>query len=149
MAISDTVIIYGEWDGMMDIPQVDDILWTEGPVDPYFTVTAVVNEGGGEFTLTTTQGSAGALPVTDDTLEEDGGNYLFYLLADAYVETEEEEEIGPYTPFPPDRPDAYDPDLTWDEESGAWGIDYIDPTANRAEYLVILGEQGEVYYRGA
>jgi len=48
--------------------------------------------------------------------------------------------------FPVDRPGTYDPDKTWDEAGDAWVSTYVADVFNRVEYLVILGEQGDIYF---
>ncbi len=48
--------------------------------------------------------------------------------------------------WPVDRPVGYDPDLYWDEESETWGSTRVTIPGAFAEYLVAVGEDGEVYF---
>ena len=48
--------------------------------------------------------------------------------------------------FPVARPGAYDVDKTWDEESGVWVSTYVADGFNRVEYLIVVGEQGDIYF---
>ena len=52
------------------------------------------------------------------------------------------------TGWPDDRPASYDPNLYWDEETGAWGSTRVAIPGAFAEYLVAVGEEGAVYFRG-
>ena len=48
--------------------------------------------------------------------------------------------------WPDDRPVSYDADLYWDEESETWGSGRVTIPGAFAEYLVAVGEEGEVYF---
>jgi hypothetical protein len=48
--------------------------------------------------------------------------------------------------WPVDRPVTYDPDKYWDEESETWGSGRVTIPGAFAEYLVAVGEEGEVYF---
>ena len=45
-----------------------------------------------------------------------------------------------------DRPAAYDPDLYWDEETETWGSGRVTIPGAFVEYLIAVGEEGEVYF---
>ena len=49
--------------------------------------------------------------------------------------------------WPPDRPDAYNPDLYWDETDAEWNSDRLTQPGSYTEYVVAIGEEGEVYFR--
>jgi len=48
--------------------------------------------------------------------------------------------------WPGDRPVDYDADKYWDEESETWGSGRVTIPGAFAEYLVAVGEEGEVYF---
>jgi len=49
--------------------------------------------------------------------------------------------------WPDDRPVGYDPDKFWDEEDQEWNSDRLTVPGNRIEYLIVLGDEGEIYFR--
>lgn len=48
--------------------------------------------------------------------------------------------------FPVARPETYDPDKSWDEETGTWVSGYTDGAGNRVEFIVAVGEHGGIYF---
>ena len=48
--------------------------------------------------------------------------------------------------WPDSRPDGYNENLYWDEESETWGSGRVTIPGAFAEYLVVVGEEGEVYF---
>lgn len=48
--------------------------------------------------------------------------------------------------WPDARPETYDEDLYWDEESGTWGTASVSGPGNRIEHLVAVSDEGEVYF---
>jgi len=48
--------------------------------------------------------------------------------------------------WPEARPVDYDESLYWDEESETWGSGRVTIPGAFAEYLVVVGEEGEVYF---
>ena len=49
--------------------------------------------------------------------------------------------------WPDDRPVGYDADLYWDETDQEWNSDRLTVPGNRIEWLIVLGEEGEIYFR--
>lgn len=50
--------------------------------------------------------------------------------------------------WPVDRPDTYDPDKWWDEDSGQWVSTFVTGPGSYVEWVVIVGDKGHIYYRG-
>lgn len=48
--------------------------------------------------------------------------------------------------WPSDRPVDYDADKFWDEESGTWGSDYVAGPGSYVQNLVVIGEDGDIYF---
>jgi len=91
MAIGDTVTFSSvediEQDPPSSTPEVDDVIGLgdgEGAFgDPTFLITSVVDNGSYNFTLITTQQTAGSYPVTDDVMGREDPLLSLMLLADA------------------------------------------------------------------
>lgn len=48
--------------------------------------------------------------------------------------------------WPDDRPEAYDADKWWDEESGEWVTTRTEGPGSRMEHLVAVSEEGGIYF---
>ena len=136
-----------EQDPPTSTPTEDDVIWLGdgegGVLDPSFIITSVVDNGAFNFTLITTQLTAGDYPVTDDLMVSDPPALALMLLADATGEPPSEEES---TGWPQERPDSYDPDLYWDEETETWVTSRVTGPGAFADYVVFVGEEGEIYF---
>lgn len=49
--------------------------------------------------------------------------------------------------FPEDRSVAYDPDLYWDEADAEWNSDRLTQPGSYTEYVLVISEEGEIYFR--
>ena len=49
--------------------------------------------------------------------------------------------------FLEDRPVAYDPDLYWDETDDEWNSDRLTQPGNWVEYVLVVSDKGEIYFR--
>lgn len=49
--------------------------------------------------------------------------------------------------FPEDRPGTYDADLYWDEVNDTWTATRFAGQGSYTEYVLAIGEKGEVYFR--
>lgn len=54
--------------------------------------------------------------------------------------------VSKYTAWPHDRPDDYDPDLNWDEDTQTWVSDYQVNPGNYVYNIVAVGENGDIYF---
>ena len=150
MAVDDIVTFSSvddiEQDPPTSTPAEDDVIWLGdgegGTLDQSFIITSVVDNGSFNFTLITTQLTAGDYPVTDDLMVSDPPALALMLLADATGGPSEEESIG----WPNARPSDYDPDLYWDEETETWVETRVTGPGSLIDYIIFIGEEGGVYF---
>lgn len=86
--------------------------------------------------------------LTDDYLDSSGNGNTLTGVASPTFDGNDHPTIIESAPtgWPEDRPAAYDPDLYWNEESETWGSGRVTIPGAFAEYLVAVGEEGEVYF---
>ncbi|MHC4808557.1 MAG: hypothetical protein ACYTBX_20165 [Planctomycetota bacterium] len=49
--------------------------------------------------------------------------------------------------FPAARPVTYDADLYWDEVDAEWNSDRLTQPGSYTEYVMVISEEGEIYFR--
>lgn len=85
--------------------------------------------------------------LVGDYLDSSGnGNTLVGVASPTFDNNDHPTITTSQTGWPQDRPNNYDPDLYWDEESEIWGSTRVTIPGAYAEYLVVVGEEGEVYF---
>jgi len=49
--------------------------------------------------------------------------------------------------WPEDRPVGYNADKYWDETTGTWRTIRVTQPGGWTEYVLVISEQGEIYFR--
>jgi hypothetical protein len=112
------------------------IYWIGVQLDDTATATRTdyTNLTGQKFDWKSAQTS---LPSTWGTSTGTSAGLLgFYVVYEA-------EETGVW---PPDRPVGYNPDLYWDEATEVWVTTRKTGPGNLVDFVVVVGEEGEVYF---
>jgi len=95
----------------------------------------------GEGTKTVT--GAGTVSLASEIVAWGEGILIITASGTVILETESYiDTIG----WPNQRASDYDPDLYWDEATETWGSTRVTIPGAFAEYLVAVGEEGEVYF---
>ena len=86
--------------------------------------------------------------LVDDYLDSSGNSNTLTGVASPTFDNSDHPTITDLilTGWPIDRPGSYDADKYWDEESETWGSGRVTIPGAFAEYLVAVGEEGEVYF---
>jgi len=110
------------------------------PIAIYALYSSSVHYDEGTKTVTATGGTS--LPVEE--LHWASGTLVVTGISSVSLAVEVYENL---TVWPNERPSNYDPDLFWDEEDQEWNNDRLTMPGNRIEWLVVLGDEGEIYFR--